>query len=506
MIDKNRRRLLKVAALLPAAAVLKVPGGGLAALAQRQTGTHAAGVASFVIDTAQRQRKVSPALASLSYEALQVVGGRYFSARNKDLVALFRTLNPNGVLRVGGNSSDFTVWSGYTGTLPYDPGERGPKKPYVLHPEDIHALAGFLDAVGWKLIFGVNLKIGVPEMAVQLARAVKQAVGDRLLAIQIGNEPDDFRKFHRSYAAYSAAWTPYYKALHAAGLPIGGPDTGGSTDWVIDYAHQHGGQSVLLSRHYYRGGEQDGSIADLLSGAAGFYRQVDEIVRAADAERLPFYITEGNSYWSGGRPGVSNAYASALWGADFLLALAQRGVAGMAFHGGTLQVDQASLGKTVHPEAATSLSARRDAVTAYYGPIAGDPALGFQPAPLFHGLELAQRFAGGQMLASQLDAGGVNLTAYAAVHGDRVIASLINKDATRDATVSIGGLRGYRLSGYERLTGPALDSTSGTRFAAVEHPDAAIAATVAADGVHVVQVLHASAAYLTFQREAAHAA
>lgn len=505
MIDRNRRRLLRAAALLPAAVILDGQSAGLAALVQGGA-PRGAGTASFVIDVAQRQRRVSSALASLSYETLQVVGGRYFSARNTGLVALFRELNPDGILRVGGNTSDFTVWSEYKGALSSDAGTRGPQKPYVLHPQDIRELAGFLDATGWKLIFGVNLKIGLPDMAVQLARAVKQAVGDRLLAVQIGNEPDDFGKFHRSYAAYSAAWEPYATALHAAGIPLGGPDTGGSTDWVLDYARQHGKQSVLLSRHYYRGGEQHGSMADLLSGDAGFYGQVDEIMRAADAAHRPFYLTEGNSYWSGGRPGVSNAFASALWGADFLLALAQRGVAGMAFHGGTLKVDQASLGKTVHPVAATSLSARRDAVTAYYGPIAGDPALGFQPSPLFHGLQLAQRFAGTQMLASHLDAGGVNLTAYAAVKGNEVVVSVINKDASRDATVTIRGLHGYRREEYARLTGPALDSLAGTTFAAVGHPDAAIAVTATSNGDQLLRVPHASAAYLTFRREAAHAA
>jgi len=502
VIDKTRRRLLKVAALLPAAVVLDAPGNGPAALVQNRAGVHAAGVASFVIDTAQRQRKVSPALASLSYETLQVVDGNYFSARNTGLVSLFRDLNPNGILRIGGNTSDFTVWSEYKGALPYN---AGAPKPYVLHPKAIRELAGFLDAAGWRLIFGVNLKIGLPEMAVQLARAVKQAVGDRLLAVQIGNEPDDFRKFHRSYTAYSAAWAPYAKAIHAVGIPIGGPDTGGSTDWVIDYARQHGKQSVFLSRHYYRGGEQQGSITDLLSGAAGFYRQIDEIMRVADAVHLPFYITEGNSYWSGGRPGVSNAFASALWGADLLLSLAQRGVAGMAFHGGTLEVVEASLGKTAHPVAGTSLSTRRDAVTAYYGPIAGDPALGFQPSPLFDGLQLAQRFAGGQMLASCLDTSGVNLTAYAATHGDQVVACLINKDASRDVTVSIQGLRSYQRDRYERLTGPALDSISGTTFAAVDHPDTAIAARATTGGTYLVRVPHASAAYLTFRRGATHA-
>jgi hypothetical protein len=52
-----------------------------------------------------------------------------------------------------------------------------------LKPEALQSLVGFLCASGWKLVFGVNLKIGVPAMAVELAKAVQGIIGDDLLAI-----------------------------------------------------------------------------------------------------------------------------------------------------------------------------------------------------------------------------------------------------------------------------------------------------------------------------------
>ena len=68
----------------------------------------------------------------------------------------------------------------------------GPQPLLVVTPEALQPLAGFLRATGWKLVFGVNLKIGVPAMAVELARAVQRIVGDDLLAIQIGNEANNY--------------------------------------------------------------------------------------------------------------------------------------------------------------------------------------------------------------------------------------------------------------------------------------------------------------------------
>jgi len=453
MFDPRRRQLLKAAALLPLAAAT----GGFARAAA------APAEARFAMQPDRPGRAVSPTLASLSYETLQLADPAFFSPDNRELVRLFRALNPQGVLRIGGNTSDYASWSGYRGALPPQPvHEGGPQRPFALQPQALEALAGFLRATGWTLVFGVNLKIGVPAMAVELARAVRQAVGDRLLAIQIGNEANNYEA---DYAAFDAAWTPYAQALRAAGLPVAGPDTGANTDWVIEHARRHGDASVFLSRHYYRDAAPKGSIPDLLSGDAGFYAEVERIVRAADARGLPLRLTEANSYYFGGRDGVSNVFASALWGADFMLALAQRGVAGIHFHGGTLRSVEASLGRAANAAVAGDLQDRRDAAASRYSAIAGDVALGFQPRPLYHGLQLAQRFAGARMLSGRLDAGGANLTAYAARRGDALQAALLNKDAARDAAVTVSGLPAGAAGRVMRLRADALDSRRGVSFA-----------------------------------------
>lgn len=462
MVNTSRRNLLKAAALLPlAAACNNLAWSADASAAQ----------ASFALDVTRPGRRVDPSLASLSYETLELSDPTFFAADNHGLVRLFREMNPHGVLRIGGNTSDDTVWGGYKGRMPtYVPRRHGKLlQPHVLQPEGLQALAGFVRATGWKLVFGVNLRIGSPAMALDLAQTVQKLMGDQLLAIQIGNEANNYE---HGYDAFDAAWEPYAKLLHAAGLPLAGPDTGANTDWVIEYAKRHAKENVFLSRHYYRGAEEDGSTPDMLSGDPGFYREVEQIMQVADQYGLPFRISEGNSYYDGGRDGTSNVFASALWGADFMLALAQRGVAGMHFHGGTLHSVETSLGRVAHAATGGDIVAQRAAQASRYSAIAGSRSLGFQPQPLYHGIELAQRFAGARMLPGQLDAGGANLTAYAAKQGDAVLVALINKDAQRDAAVALGGLPHGAKGEVMRLRAPALDSRRDISFAADGHASA----------------------------------
>ena len=488
--DPTRRQLLKAAAWLPLASAC-----GRLAFA----GDVAATKASLVVHPERQGRVVSDSLAGLSYETQQLENPAFFSAANRALVQLFRELNPRGVLRIGGNSSDYTVWTAYRGEVPAQRTHRGgPQRPVRLRPEALHTLAGFLRATGWKLVFGVNLKIGMPAMAVELARAVRQIVGDDLIAIQIGNEANNYEA---DYAAFDQAWSPYAKAIRETGVPIAGPDTGANTDWVIEYAKRHGGGNVFLSRHYYKEAATKGSMADLLAGDAVFYAEVEQAVRAADASHLPFRLTEANSYYLGGRDGVSNVFASALWGADFMLAMAQRGVAGIHFHGGTLDSIEASLGRTADATTtATDQTARRDAVTSRYSAIAGDVALGFQPRPLYYGMQFAQQFAGARMVAADLDAAGANLTAYAVTRADAMVVALVNRDATRDATVALSGLRRQAGGRLLRLYAPALDSRDGVVFE--NGADARAGRAVAADARGRLSVVlpRGSAAMVRFDR------
>lgn len=489
----TRRGLLKAAGLLPLMALWNSRAHGATA----PCGEARTVDARLDIRQGGSGHVVSPALASLSYEAGQLAVPGFFSRDNSSLVALLRELNPRGVLRIGGNTSDYAIWSGHQGKLPVQPPRKGgPQQPVVLRPEALRTLAGFLDATGWQLIFGVNLKIGVPDMAVELARAVRDAVGDRLVAIQVGNEANNH---FSSYDAFEQAWLPYAKALREAGFAIGGPDTGANTDWVTEHVRRHGKDGVFASRHYYRDAAPRGSIGDVLGSDPGMIEHMEVLASFAQAQGLPLHLTEANSYYFGGCEGVSNVFASALWGADFMLSMAQCGVGGIHFHGGTLASVEASLGREVRTNlTADDVAARRDAVSSRYSAIAGDLALGFQPRPLYHGMRLAQQFAGARLLDARLDAGGANLTGYAAQRGNQLLVALINKDLTTDVTANLQGLAGYGRGQLRRLLAPRPDSRRDVTFDVPKDPPGDVA--VATSGQAQLWLPRASAALVTFTR------
>ncbi|EIL99545.1 hypothetical protein RHOFW104T7_05725 [Rhodanobacter thiooxydans] len=470
-VSQSRRRFLGV---LGSAAAM----GALAPVSLRAgvIGDSAAN-AVLTLATSAKGRPIAQQLIGLSFETWQLGGPGFFlssdpgffSSSNEALVGLLRRLNPAGVLRIGGITSDFALWSEYRGQLP------AIEHSYTVTPAQLAQLAGFLKATGWKLIFGLGLFHTPPAMAAELAAAVQRAVGDQLLAIQIGNEPDGYRRSDghtSSFDDYMALWRASAEAIRQrVAVPLAGPDTAVRSDWVLKFADQAEGV-VALSRHYYRGAAFDptSTINQLLSGASGFTTEVAAIIRVADARQLPFLLSEVNSY-AGGKPGVSDTFASALWGGDFALACAQAGAHGINIHCDMrpvprtlLDADENALAKLRGDD----LKAWLDTISGHYTPIAGHVGLGWYARPLYYGLLLAQQFGGARFVESQLSTEGLNLTAYAADKGERRLVALFNKDLDRDAVVRLEpGRRASRLRLW-RLEAASITEMHDVRLAGSE--------------------------------------
>ncbi|MFT3790108.1 MAG: hypothetical protein QM741_03330 [Rudaea sp.] len=467
-VDLRRRRLIAQAGTIGVAATL-------APVCLRAD--ESAAQAELALAQTAHGREIPPHLIGLSYEARHLLDAGLFSPKNTDLIAYFRTLNPRGILRIGGNTSDFAVWSEYRGELPAaaDAKEKAGHHRYAITPAQIEDLAGFARATGWRVIFGVNLKIDVPPMAAQLAAEVQRRLGENLLAIQIGNEPNNFRNAARkeiSFDEYLALWKRSARAVREAvpGIALAGPDTGANTDWVLRFAAEVDG-IVALSRHYYRGGADDAgtTIADLLSGDANFVGDVASMAVADGKRNLPLYLSEVNSYWSGGKLGVSNTLASALWGGDFALACAQAGADGVQFHGGPLAALEISLDRVRHPVLGEGdYKSRIDGISGRYTAIAGDVGAGFYARPLYYGALLARQFAGARFVETSLKANGVNLAAYAAERDRRRMVAVFNKDLARDVQLRIALGRAARSAQVWRLTAPAIDNVHEVALAGAE--------------------------------------
>jgi hypothetical protein len=446
----NRRHFL---ARLAAAGV----STSLAGWSQEGAKGQGAAKARLEIDASKAGPTIPRDFAGLSYESAQLANPAFFSSANRQLIELFRGLSPSGNLRLGGGSSEFTTY--------FDADPAGPPPFEVFGPDTsktvkygtvttalaLRNLRGFLDAVGWSCLYGLNLGQGTKENAAAEAAAAYRILGPRLLALQIGNEPDSFRSRYRpaSYgpADFIAEWVSFHDAI-AAKTPeakFAGPDISNKLAFLTAFAEETPKYKdvILLTGHYYAmgpAGNPDATLEQLVEPnpklatmhAAGF----PVVAEAMKTAVLPFRMSEGNSCWNGGQPGVSDTLASALWCADTMLRFAALGWCGVNLHGGG---------------------------NGFYTPIAGAPSTGFTERPEYFGIQFGQSLAGAVFLAATLTGAGPHVTAYALEHNGRQRVAIINKD---DAPVSVE-LPSPVGTNAMRLSGPSLASKEGTAFNAV---------------------------------------
>lgn len=100
----------------------------------------------------------------LSYETQQLSDTHFFSPANQELIAEFHALAPHGVLRLGGNTSDYAFFKSspqatppHRAKRPYKIGDPNPNLTYNVTPEAVRNLRGFLDATEWTCLYGINL-------------------------------------------------------------------------------------------------------------------------------------------------------------------------------------------------------------------------------------------------------------------------------------------------------------------------------------------------------------
>jgi len=455
---------------------------------------------------AQGQSKVGVALAipneatgprmpidfvGLSYEVQQLADPSFFSAQNSGLIREFKALSSTGVLRLGGNTSEFAYWKP-------TPDSHEPEHPqvrevvgepkaqyYAVTVEAVKKLAEFLQATGWNCTYGIGMGTNTPARAAEEAAFVAETLGDRLQYFQIGNEADLFNRHLRDPKTWSAKtyleeWLTLAHAIAArvTTAKFGMPDVASNVSWLTEIADQWPSiQSpphvTTMTHHYYFGGpatNPDVNIPNLLKPATMQRVQNTANIATAAATKIGARVrmTEGNTCYRGGKPGVSDVFAAALWAADYSLLLASNDYSGVNLHGGTGKSVANSVGGSLPGD--TLLLANGETpeqIAAYphpfYSPIAtfgSDYVL----EPVAYGLKFAGSFSGGTLLkadfSTKLQAAGVNATAYAAkLPGGRISVIILNKDAVADFELELDfGRDATGVVQTETLHAPALDS------------------------------------------------
>jgi hypothetical protein len=411
--------------------------------------TNDARVVGVVVRSDRPLHTISPDFMGLGYEIASVARPGLMSRANSVYVQLVRTLGMRGVIRVGGNTADYAS---------YAPAAPAVSSPYgtVVNDAVLKELGGFLEATGWKLIWAFDLGRGSEMDAIAEARAVLAIAGERLLAFEIGNEPDLFshakhRKPDYGYEDWLADYRRYKRALRAQfpGIPFAGPDAAVKTDWVTRFAADEGKDAVLLTHHYYREGQNPGSTIEKLLGVdPKLQPELDQLRTASESCGLPYRICEVNSFSGGGRPGVSDTMAGALWALDYMFTLAANGCSGVNMETGV----------------------NHRGFISSYSPIGDDEQGHYSAKPEYYGM-LAFSLAGrGELLTAEVDANAAEIKAYATRPKEGTLAlTLMNKGAGACILdVQIGNQSQARQASVIRLTSPAVDAKTGISLGGAE--------------------------------------
>ena len=156
------------------------------------------------------------------------------------------------------------------------------------------------------------------------------------------------------------------------------------------------------------------SIPNLLTPAtmARVQKTADTATAAADKMGVRVRMTEGNTCYRGGKPGMSDALAGALWAGDYMLQLASLGCAGVNLHGGRSEFLTAGLGG--HTPGMDVAKTPQASPNGFYTPIRSERGQEVKAMPVFYGMMMANQLAGSKVMRAEGDWQGVNATAYAA--------------------------------------------------------------------------------------------
>jgi Glycosyl hydrolase family 79 C-terminal beta domain len=401
---------------------------------------------------------------SFEYPALEAYAGRNPNAINPVLERLIRDLAPgqSPVLRIGGDSTDWTWW-------PVRQIRRPLGISYALDKRWLRVARALSQALHASLILGINLEAGSQTLAGAEARALVDGIGrSRIGWLELGNEPELYAAFGwyrtrdgRHIPGRPRSWgvAPYVRQFADFGktlprVPLAGPAVG-AQGWM-----HHLGQFVsneprlgLVSLHRYPlhrcfvnpRSSGTATIPHLLSSAAasGLARSVRPYVAIAHARGLHLRIDELNSVSCGGSRRVSNSFASALWALDTLFQMASVGVDGVNIHTFPLS---------------------------FYAPFKFTRRGGRWRAlvqPEYYGLMMFAHAAppGSRLLpVSGATGGKVKLWATRAPGGQtRVVLINENTAGTRAVAVQVPGSTG--VATVQRLRAPSIDASRGVALA-----------------------------------------
>jgi hypothetical protein len=392
---------------------------------------------TVTVDLSKQGIQIPKYFTGLSFETASLLKATWYNSQNTSFINLVKGLG-HGILRVGGGSVDQVQWTNSATT----------STPLTMTSTDMYNFFSFAGATTWPVLFGVNLHPAtVPAEAAEI-RYLSAHFSSMVACLELGNEPDLYnpngqRPSTYGYTDFLNEWTTLHDSI-LLGAPtqcFSGPSTASGT-WITPFGRDKHSSVCWLNEHYYKlgtGGDTVQTIAKLLTKDTAFLTRAYVLRGAATPYNLTWRIDECNSS-AANSSGVSNSFASAIWGLDFMFTVAQQGGAGVNFHSGNT----------------------------YFTPISflSGPAT---PNPLYYGMLFFSKASLGKMLTvGSTTSGTINFTSYAVQQADGTVqVTLINKDLANEAAVSLSAANGTTQltnASVLRLQGPSPSSLTGTLF------------------------------------------
>ncbi|MCT2184117.1 hypothetical protein M3G00_14355 [Brevibacterium casei] len=399
----------------------------------------------------------------ISFEATDLADARLDPAAS-NLDDLLKSLG-SPALRFGGNGLDRrTFWT--------SAGETPPTAEKVaVTPDDFKRLKKLVDLTGSTVTIGIPLGEYDPKRGADMAANAIDILGDSLVGISVGNEPNGYtvedvpggavRDDDWDKTKYVEQLNSYVEAIvsQRPDAPIIGPDAFDGA-WMDAFLGAGVENTAALAQHWYQLYDCDSDVVpgrgpepeNLLDPSAkeAAKKNIGIGLAKADAAGLPLWLEETGPTSCGGTNDTSLTNAMSLWAADFTLYAASLGVDRLAMHsmlgacnGGapmSLVCDPAD-----HGTASSTLQGR----------------------PHFAAMRLLVPSIGGTFTKTSVNGGG-NMSAYTVTKNDgqSLVTTVINANDAADIggnPVTLEIPDGFSVDRASQIYGPSNEAKNATQ-------------------------------------------
>lgn len=430
-------------------------------------------IATVAVDVNSLGKVIPGDFDGFSTQFSPSIENTYRGDASSPIYALGGARNPNRVFyQLMKNLGGGTLRSvdGYLSEVCWNPSEAPHPDgcPFAMTDDFVNGYTKASAETGWGILVAINLAQNSAPWAIQFgarfAKAAQATPGSKLLGFEIGNEPDLYTTnilFGRtpirppgySWRDLVDDWKPYITAFKSnpdtAAIPLVGPAYGGGwADSNLGPFIDAVGTSNLgfVTAHHYatnRCGGQNVTIADLLSPDRmnEFESKARGWVATVNGRGLDLVHGETNSVACEGQQGVSDVFASAVWGLDWLFS---------NFHVGMRRINFLANNSYYSPVFVTTAANPDDDKLIYLNFV----------APLYYSMYTFSNMAENKHVLPAAIRTAANIKAYAVRESSTapVTVFVINKDLRAAGKVVITPSARMGKGSLLRIQAPSLDS------------------------------------------------